>query len=395
MRRRFGPLVAGLLLTACAEPELEESDDFGYFARGGLELTEVVADQGVSVPLVESGEVIPPEARLADLISGRTTFLRAAVEVPSDWVPRSLILRVQLSEPNGESQAALRDVWVEGSVDLLDPAGDLLVGIPAELIGPATGWSLGVYEADEASATEFPASDPAPRTQARALAPRRGAHVLDVQLVPIDHQFDGPLDCRGLPDLGPERLEQIRRRLAKLHPVQEVRLSVRDPMPWTETASSLEAILDALAELRAMDEAPPARHYAGVIDPCDWGDADGFAGLGYVPSGPTEDQAGRRVSITDFSDQPGGDPIRVLVHELGHNLGRLHAPCGVSGGLDPDYPRTDGRTGSQGIDVIDFETAVVLHQPDEADYMSYCQPAWVSAYGWAEVLPVIETLSGW
>ena len=65
----------------------------------------------------------------------------------------------------------------------------------------------------------------------------------------------------------------------------------------------------------------------------------------------------------------------VLAHELSHNLGLNHAPCGTPG--DPRYPYPDGSIGAWGFDSR-FER---LWPPDDSyDLMSYCGPKWISDY---------------
>ena len=72
-----------------------------------------------------------------------------------------------------------------------------------------------------------------------------------------------------------------------------------------------------------------------------------------------------------------------MVHELGHNLGLGHAPCGDAGGPDPFFPSTAARIGSWGYDFR--RTALVA--PTAYDLMSYCRdPYWVSDYHFNKAL---------
>ena len=66
-----------------------------------------------------------------------------------------------------------------------------------------------------------------------------------------------------------------------------------------------------------------------------------------------------------------------MVHELGHNLGLGHAPCGDPLGPDPLFPSAAARIGSWGYDF--GRTALVA--PTAYDLMSYCRdPYWISDY---------------
>ena len=65
-----------------------------------------------------------------------------------------------------------------------------------------------------------------------------------------------------------------------------------------------------------------------------------------------------------------------VAHELGHNMGLWHAPCGGAGGPDPLYPHEWGTIGSWGYD-REHERLVTPHAPD---LMSYCGGQWISDY---------------
>jgi hypothetical protein len=71
-------------------------------------------------------------------------------------------------------------------------------------------------------------------------------------------------------------------------------------------------------------------------------------------------------------------------HEIGHNLGRYHAPCippptplSALSGIDPNYPAADASIVQFGVDV---SNGTVLNPDTTKDVMSYCDPQWVSDY---------------
>jgi hypothetical protein len=72
-----------------------------------------------------------------------------------------------------------------------------------------------------------------------------------------------------------------------------------------------------------------------------------------------------------------------IAHELGHNLGRLHAPCGNPGGPDPNYPHAGATLGSTGYDLL---TGVLRSPSAYRDYMSYCTPRWTSDYTYGAIV---------
>jgi hypothetical protein len=118
-----------------------------------------------------------------------------------------------------------------------------------------------------------------------------------------------------------------------------------------------------------------AGDYVGIV-PTNYG--SGIAGLGYIgaPAAIGWDKAG---------SAPG-----VIAHELGHNFGRSHAPCGNPAGPDPGYPYVNASIGTWGIDL----PAMALKAPGTyKDLMSYCNPDWISDYNYLAVMDYRGTSS--
>ena len=75
--------------------------------------------------------------------------------------------------------------------------------------------------------------------------------------------------------------------------------------------------------------------------------------------------------------------VGTIAHELGHNFNLRHPNCGNPSGVDRTFPYADARTGVWGYDPRDGGSLV---PPNWADFMSYCDPAWVSDYFFTNAL---------
>jgi len=148
----------------------------------------------------------------------------------------------------------------------------------------------------------------------------------------------------------------------------EIRLSPGG-VGWSELLGDLE---------RKRVAEGSGRHYLGVVR---LATASGTVGRGL--------NDGRSVLVADLP----AHYQRIAAHELGHNLGLRHAPCGTDdeGSLDPDWPLdrdyADARIGVFGWDP---RSGAVKDPAVTYDLMSYCggpDTTWISDYGFVKALP--------
>ena len=124
---------------------------------------------------------------------------------------------------------------------------------------------------------------------------------------------------------GHELLESTRILL----PVGALDVTAHEPV--MSSSNNGYVLLDQAGAIRTMEGG--TGHYMAMM-------SGSFTG----PSGVVE--LGGRVSFA----LPGAE---LMAHELGHNMGSSHAPCGGAGGPDPSYPYPGGSIGAWGYDFRD------------------------------------------
>jgi CARDB len=241
------------------------------------------------------------------------------------------------------------------------------VKIPPSAFGP--GFSLladvdpgnAIPETDE-SDNVFPASGVPQTFQVQTLP------TLAVRFVPVKQEANGLLG--DVSDANRSRfLDMIRRMYpvatadGDLHAVYTT--TTTNPLQPGDANGAWVTILGEVEALRVVEGTN--RNYYGVVRR---GYSSGIAGLGYVGL----------PSAIGFDDE--FDRSRVMAHEIGHNFGRLHTPCGNPPGVDPDYPYPAGNIGVFGMDMQHEE----LRDPNSPDIMGYCANPWVSDYTYRAIL---------
>ena len=215
--------------------------------------------------------------------------------------------------------------------------------------------------------TRFPrGSGPAP-IEVRELAPMR---VLFIPVQATRHNDTGGIFPGNVDDF----LVNTRLWL----PVGNIEREVRaTPFVTDRDLTSLSDIQGLLSDLQALRTAESAgdRYYHGIVP-----NVQGIpvAGIAFRPSSPSS------TFRTGLSYDSLPRAAETVAHELTHNLGRRHSPCGNNiSGVDPAFPYPDGGIGEAGYHIADDS----LRGPSGYfDYMGYCRPRWTSDYTYEAAL---------
>ena len=324
------------------------------------------------------------DRRLVVCEGGASVYLTQTVQSWDDPVPllkgEPALLRVFVTGPQ-ESDATMPDVratfYVNGAerqtvhipsntqaLPSVVDEGDLELSanaeIPEWLITP--GLEM-VIDVDPDGALD-------PALGATMRIPDSGQLPIDVRTMPLFHLTLVPfllesnqnrsavesVEAMAADPYGHELLRDVHTLL----PIAEFEVAAHDPV--TSNSRNPSKVLGQVIALRLMEGSEG--YWLGVFPkPEPGGVVSHFSGQallgGYVS-----------VAIPDAG---------TIAHELGHNLGLDHAPCGGIGlgSDDPWFPYPGGNIGAWGFD---FEQNSLVH-PSTPDIMSYClDPRWISDF---------------
>ncbi len=326
-------------------PVVTRREPAGDLVLGGVEVTQGIQDLQNSVPLVAgrrtvvriyawSGATSQPLSGVNVLVTASSSG--SALNSSPAALTATLPLVSQRSDYASTINYELPSAWLEGTVDLtirLDPADDIC----------ETNESNNVYHLQM---TFNPVPD------------------LQVKIIPVEYTH-----ADGVVYPAPTS-EPLSDWIMRTYPVSNIDLSWHAAYPFTgdlTTTSSWYALLDQITALKSVEGAPSAQVYYALV-PISNGSSTWFrgsiAGIGWI---------GSRVSVgLNTSTAP-----LIAAHEIGHNLGMWHAPCGGATFVDPNFPYPDGSIGQYGLDLWSGR----LYSPSSyRDFMSYCDPRWISDY---------------
>ncbi|WP_420447734.1 leucine-rich repeat domain-containing protein [Candidatus Palauibacter sp.] len=152
-------------------------------------------------------------------------------------------------------------------------------------------------------------------------------------------------------------------------PVQDIEITRYESV--TVDANAGPDLLADVGRIRVMEQG--IGHWHGLIPEI----AGATSGIAWLPFLPDSLAYHGKTAVSEIDGE-------TFAHELGHNMSLRHATCsGDEGGPDVSYPHEGGRIGVWGWDPRDGGSLV---DPTVRDFMSYCDPTWVSDYYFANAL---------
>jgi hypothetical protein len=360
----------------------------------GISVSKVEANQGVAVGLADAGSPVAVGSRNAELIRGRTTLVRAAWQVENDWSPRTIEARLIVTYSDGTTEELTDEKMVSGAADPMAMDGAFTWELAAEAVEAGMTYQVQLLEADgmgrgdSSDGAIFPGDGPTD------LGITPDPMNMKLVLIPVNTPQKSV-------DLDESMVAMYRDRMFATYPLQDIEVVVRTPWVVSSQVSNLDDAFNYMTQARAQDGEPPQTYYHLIMDMntcCSGTDMEGWAGIANLvdPAGTVPREG---ISKIDLSYPEGWDwDVDTVVHEVGHNHGRNHAPCGDPAGADTAYPYPGAAVTTAGYD-IDNQVLIDPTEVDEytqqatTDFMSYCSPQWWSDYSWQALIERVRISS--
>ena len=360
----------------------------------GVWVGEIEVNQAVAVTIAEAAEEVSPASRNAELVAGRTTLVQAGWLLEDTFEPRTIEARLDLVYADGRTETLLDTKMVSASADLSRADGAFSWELLPEQVEPQMRARVTLLETDGVARSggttgaQFPTDGPG-----TDLGVRSEQMALTVVLIPVSTP-------EGSVVLGPQELATIEERLLATYPVQSVELRVRPTWARSARLSSLDEAFNFMTSARMQDGESAAPYYHLVLDNstcCSGADFEEWSGIANIVS---DEGDWSRDGITKLYPEYGDFEwdVATLIHEMGHNHGREHAPCGDPAGPDPSFPYAGAVLGARGWDVgtgtlidpvaVDPELGMA-----HTDFMSYCWPQWWSDYSWQALVERVRLVT--
>ena len=331
-----------------------------------MAISEVSLWQSLRVPLELKGADVPPNA---PIVGNKDALLRVYVTPSARFQARALSVELSFGMPGNAgrftSTKLIRGASAHGQFGST-------FNFPIDSTRVVPGASYAVHLLDGEGGPEldrYPASD---------------VSKLNVESAGALHVVVVPLVVGGvMPDVSAAKIAIFRARVLSMYPLSELSITthgaVVSPIAVGPSAG-WDELLDSLHALRAQDAPPDNVFYYGMLTPAakfdDYCVTDCTVGYSVVTDASDVEDRGS-VGLGIFADGSNGDAPDTMAHELGHALGRDHAPCDVSKQDSGPFPYPGGKIGVWGFDSLNHS---LLDPSVYGDVMGYCTPDWISDF---------------
>ena len=349
-----------------------------------LTLQQIAVYQSVKIPTMTDGSEVASASRKNAVVEGRDTTFRVFVTVDSGWTARELSARLTLTPSGGQGTQYYTRKTVSASSTDVSLTTTFQIQVPASAMTDSLRYSVEVVECGSqpgaAGTARFPASDDADLGV-------KTTGGLKITIVPFQV---GTL----LPDTSQATLDLYASQMMAMYPINAITFTVSDPIAVSSPVD-WTSMLDQVRAKRTKDAPSADTYYFGLVKPAAslrvYCLSTCTAGIGFVVTNANQG-SGRAAVGLGFADS---ESALTMAHEVGHNHGRMHAPCAPKGltmtGVDSKYPYSGGVLGAWGWD----GRSQILFDPAKAtDIMGYCSTQWMSDYTYAGITTRVAAVNG-
>jgi peptidase M66-like protein len=349
----------------------------------GVSLDAVLVYQAVSRPLMQNGG---PVGTSVPIVAGRDALVRVFYTASGGYNGQTVTARLTIAGTPLEVTGTLG-----GSSSESDPESTLNFFVAGSQMGENAGFRVDLLQPVAMTSGQNTAARYPTDASAEADLEAEAGTTLTVTLVPVQYNGDG---SGRLPDTTAGQLQAYTDLFYAIYPVANVAIQVRPAIAWNgyigAGGNGWGDLLNSMADLRQSDNAASDNYYYGIFSPASsFGNYCGggcVLGLGFIGA-PNDDYSRAAIGV-GFS---GDVSTETAVHEVGHNHGRPHAPCGGASGTDPSYPYGGASIGVWGYNLVSQQ----LYPPNDfVDMMSYCHPQWISDYNYEQIFDHIQFSNG-
>lgn len=346
-------------------------------AGSGTELTisEISFWQALRIPLALNGAAAPANA---PIVANKSGILRIYVSPGATFRARELSVALSY-EANGVTSAFTSKKLIRGASEQGEFGSTFNFPIDASQVVSGASYSVRLLTNDAEELDRYPVAE---------------SSALSVESAGALHVVVVPLVVGGvMPDVSPAKLDTFRARVLSMYPLAELSLNVHEPVVSAGAvgpSAGWDALLDSLYALRAQDAPADNVFYYGMFTPTKNFDEYCVSNctVGYSAVTDATDIADRgSVGLGIFPDGSNSDAPDTMAHELGHALGRDHAPCNVAKGDAGPFPYPGGKIGVWGFDSLNH---LLLDPSLYGDVMGYCTPDWISDFTYRALFERIQ-----